>query len=80
MGCFDTILVPCPRCGQKYGAQSKSGSCDLNAFELMEAPQDVLEDVNRHAPFYCQCGATFKVDFHPVPYAKLISVDFDKKE
>ncbi len=62
MGMFDTILVPCPKCTALKEAQSKSGSCELNVFQLQECPQDVLEDVNRHAPFQCsKCGAWFAV-------------------
>ena len=62
MGCFDTILVPCPKCGEKCQAQSKSGACILETYELIEAPEDVLEDVNRHAPFECEeCHTSFEV-------------------
>jgi DNA-directed RNA polymerase subunit RPC12/RpoP len=62
VGCFDTVMVPCPSCGEKYQAQSKSGPCKLVTYELTEAPGDVLDDVNRHAPFTCEkCHATFDV-------------------
>ena len=67
MGCYDTIFVPCPTCGQKYPAQSKSGPCDLDDFELVDAPFDVLENVNRHAPFCCSCGTKFAVELEIVP-------------
>ncbi len=62
MGMYDTVYVPCPRCGTKHEAQSKGGYCRLGEYQLMEAPADVLSDVNRHAPFSCQkCGALFQV-------------------
>jgi len=70
MGMFDTILIPCPRCGAKYEAQSKSGDCILAHYELSETPVDVLADVNHHAPFACEsCGAVFAVQVysHAVP-------------
>ncbi len=66
MGCFDTIIVNCPRCGEPYFAQSKSGECLLREYKLEECPQDVLADVNRHAPFVCNCGAIFHVELKPV--------------
>lgn len=67
MGMFDTVLVPCPRCGTKHEAQSKGGSCTLMEFELTATPQDVLADVNRHAPFTCEnCGVTFMVVLTPM--------------
>lgn len=62
MGLFDTVIVPCPDCGKPYEAQSKGGSCSLFTYELEDAPEDVLSDINRHAPFCCRgCGAVFKV-------------------
>lgn len=64
MGCYDTINVPCPKCGEIYDAQSKSGDCLLDVYELDTAPQDVLLDINRHAPFICyNCGTKFMVRY-----------------
>lgn len=63
MGCYDTVLVPCPKCGEKYPAQSKSGDCVLGEYEMNECPEDVMWDVNRHAPFTCEkCGTVFYVE------------------
>ena len=68
MGVYDTVMVPCPKCGEKYGAQTKSGPCRLATFEIDKVPPDVLEDVNRHAPFTCYgCGARFHVELSPKP-------------
>ncbi len=63
MGCFDTIIIPCPRCGEEYDAQSKSGECVLEDYALSDAPDDVMADANRHAPFVCvKCHTVFNVD------------------
>lgn len=62
MGCYDTILVPCPKCGVEYEAQTKSGDCILKVWKLEDAPPDALSNVNRHAPFLCDCGTAFNVD------------------
>ena len=65
MGVYDTIKVPCPKCGEIYYAQSKSGPCELDLFDLDKAPYDVLCDVNRHAPFTCfGCNCVFDVDLN----------------
>ena len=62
MGMFDTVMVPCPTCGVQAEFQSKSGSCTLETYALDDAPDDVLLDVNRHAPVRCQqCDALFAV-------------------
>lgn len=66
MGVFDTVLVPCPRCGARTETQSKgSGDACLRRFLLEETPLDVMADVNRHAPFTCpKCGASFDVELN----------------
>jgi len=62
MGCYDTVLVPCPDCGEEADFQSKSGDCILNTYTLKSAPADVLVDVNRHAPVECFfCSLHFSV-------------------
>jgi hypothetical protein len=62
MGMYDTVMVPCPKCGTKSEFQSKSGDCTLAVYELNEAPNDVLLDINRHAPATCvKCGTSFGV-------------------
>lgn len=64
MGCFDTVLVPCPNCDERSEFQTKSGACCLMTYNLEEAPDDVLADVNRHAPNTCEnCGTVFEVAF-----------------
>ena len=63
MGMFDTIEVPCPKCGELWPFQTKSGECVLGDYTLENAPLDARTDVNRHAPVRClKCGAVFEVD------------------
>lgn len=64
MGVYDTIFVPCPKCGEKYDAQTKSGICCLKEYGFKEAKKDDSRfDVNRHAPFMCtKCDTMFFVD------------------
>ena len=60
MGCFDSVMVPCPKCGEKTEFQSKGGECLLRVYELKDAPKDVLSDVNRHALYICpRCGTEY---------------------
>lgn len=63
MGLFDCVWVECPGCGRKNLFQSKgSENCGCRDFDLDQAPEDVLSDVNRHAPISCeQCGVAYKV-------------------
>lgn len=62
MGMYDTVIVPCPECGENEYFQSKSGDCELSLFDLKDCPDDILSDVNRHSPYYCDCKTVFEVD------------------
>ncbi|WP_156829747.1 hypothetical protein [Methylovulum miyakonense] len=50
MGMFDSVYVPCPKCGELNEFQSKGGDCLLNEYTLENAPANVLLDINRHSP------------------------------
>ena len=63
MGMFDYVRLHCPSCRAEYLAQSKGGDCFLEAYDLIDCPEDVLSNVNRHAPFECTvCRTLFYVD------------------
>lgn len=42
MGMYDTVHIPCPKCGVDVGVQSKGGECLLGNFTLDSAPVEVL--------------------------------------
>jgi hypothetical protein len=60
MGMFDTVFVPCPKCGEKTGFQSKAGLCQLANYTLGDAPADVLADIAGETE-HCDCGESFRV-------------------
>src|SRR3990167_7651023 len=62
MGLYDSVTVSCPKCGRKWEAQSKGGPCDMAQYTLQNCPEDVLSDVNRHAPFECYSGSYTELD------------------
>lgn len=62
MGMYDVVLVECPKCGTENEFQSKGGDCLLMCYNLEDCPEDVLSDVNRHSPHYCDCGSFYEVD------------------
>lgn len=76
MGVYDSINIPCPKCGKRQEAQSKSGDCILAIYEIENAPADVLADVNRHAPFTCdKCGAVFEIKLTVLAQSVLLGND-----
>jgi hypothetical protein len=76
MGCYDTVWLKCPECGAEYGAQSMSGECRFGEYKLSLCPPDVIQDINRHAPFICiDCETQFRVEFTiPPPIASTVKV------
>lgn len=62
MGMYDSVYVPCPKCGELTDFQTKSGNCTLSEYTLENAPEDVLFDINRHSPYTCNnCQTKFSV-------------------
>lgn len=73
MGLYDTVIVPCPQCSTNYYVQSKGGECLMREFNLDNAPDDVMSDINRHAPFVCKnCGVSFEVPYHILPVVEVV--------
>lgn len=62
MGMFDSVWVKCPKCNEENEFQTKSGDCLLRNFTIENAPNEVMEDVNRHSPCECECGLKYSVD------------------
>lgn len=63
MGVYDTVEVPCPKCGKIEYFQSKSGERLMENYTLQNVPDDVLIDINRHAPYRCKnCQTLFLVN------------------
>lgn len=82
MGMYDSVLVPCPKCGTESEFQSKSGNCDLTTYKLAEAPLEVLTDINRHAPNTCEkCGTLYGVEFQVIvkPVTKATPIPWPPK-
>ena len=78
MGMYDIVMVPCPQCGTRAAFQSKGGDCTLTTYELDEAPLDVLQDVNRHAPWKClDYDTSFHVDVRFTYTAKSVKSSGD---
>lgn len=82
MGCFDTVWVPCPRCGKKTGYQTKAGACALDHFDFADVPGHVWADIadtpNGKATICIGCGAHFKVFVKCIP--TIIEVAADPKK
>lgn len=68
MGVYNTIMIPCPKCGKEIECQTKSGDCCLANYTLENAPDQDILDVNRHNPTDC---------YHEGCDCKNISVEFD---
>lgn len=54
MGMFDTAYLPCAKCGQLVGFQSKSGPCILAEYSYPDIPLDVLHGLT-DKPYDTRC-------------------------
>jgi len=62
MGMFDSVWVPCPKCGAGVEFQTKSGDCAMRSYELDEAPIAVLGGI-RECETCGKCGQGVRIIF-----------------
>ncbi len=79
MGVYNTIIIKCPKCGKDIDCQTKSGSCACLTYNLDDAPDADILNINRYAPFECyECGQqNIEVEFdiikHRVENRRIVS-------
>jgi len=70
MGMFDSVMVPCPTCGERVEFQSKEGECLCSVFTLANAPTEVVWDII-NSPERCgNCGSWMALIDPNVPPGK----------
>ena len=69
MGCFDTVSIPCPRCGHHTQEQSKVGECTMQSYSLREAPPLLLADIAQRniQCSYCKADFLLELYMHAIP-------------
>lgn len=65
MGCFDTVHILCPRCNTHIKLQSKGGECELENYDLANAPLDVLCGLMDEDFFCDNCNLRLKISITP---------------
>ena len=61
MSCYDTVKIPCPKCGTRYKKQSKAGDCGMATYGLHDEPVKILADIADEKMQCGQCGAYFEL-------------------
>ena len=61
MGCFNSVMIPCPKCGELAEYQSKAGTCNLEKEQVHRADiRDVASANNEtFVCWSCSCKFTF---------------------
>lgn len=74
MGMFDTVYLPCVKCGALVGFQSKSGGCTLAEYTLPTAPAEVLGGLtDKSYNTQCKtCKAYLEVEVHATAWTKQV--------
>lgn len=58
MGMFDSLYVPCPKCGKNVEFQSKASHCMMDTWRSFDdAPRSVLIDVMNEPHYHQACGS-----------------------
>jgi len=70
MGMFNTIYIECPKCKKRIGAQTKSGTCLLDGWNLENAPNQEIRGILGET-YHCQCGHVIQVNEDTEPEIKI---------
>lgn len=55
MGCFDSVIVNCPKCGEEIEFQTKSGMCQLKRYSIDHVPVEIARGLHGNVET-CICG------------------------
>lgn len=55
MSSFNTILIPCPKCGNNTPVQTKAGSCNMETKYVFMASLSELENIAADPIFCANC-------------------------
>lgn len=74
MGMFDTAYLPCAKCGQLVGFQSKTGECILGEYTYPNIPAEVMPGLtNKPYDSKCKsCGAFLEVVIQLTAFTKVV--------
>lgn len=77
MGMFDSVWVPCPKCGTNNEWQSKAGPCALMNYNLSDAPPAVKADIGgeENANYCHKCDARIVIDVQVVAIPRVAKLE-----
>jgi len=61
MGCFDSLLVKCKKCGEELEFQSKADECWQREFTLSTCPPKIIVDLDGEIQECGNCGTQIKL-------------------
>ena len=79
MGCFDSVMVPCPECGELTEFQTKAGECLLTEYSFEDAPAALLVDVVNET-HRCKNGHRFYLKLIAKPYVIPVKGDYKNED
>jgi len=79
MGMFDTVIVPCPKCGKQLEFQSKAGPCMLKRYNYKSVPPEIANSIDGDSET-CSCGQFVALEYAGAPIRVCMSIVFDSEE
>lgn len=80
MGCYNTIVIPCPECGTTHEFQTKSGSCGMKTYHISNVPLEDFAGIVGDSVECEKCGTVFGVPEETKPRQNLSHLVTTSKE
>ena len=72
MGVYNTILVPCPECGNEVEFQTKSGDCSLTTYSILCAPYEEVKGIMGRNNYCRECNTEVTIGRDPRDFSHLV--------
>lgn len=79
MGCYDTVVGKCPKCGSPVKIQSKAGRCDLIDYNQDSVPMAIARNIEGDLVCCKTCSTDIEIWISPM-IPKNVPVEFRKVE
>jgi hypothetical protein len=71
---FDSVIAPCPKCGEDLEWQSKAGECLLNRYPVTMVPMEIAADVDKEWAYCEACKESFQLR---LPFQQPVTVSME---
>jgi len=80
MGCFDTVIIECPKCHKEFEEQSKADKCNLRHYRLHNVPMTIAGELAESGATCPHCETRLDIILMGRPHLQVVAHHDDNGE